>query len=458
MSVHQTTGELGELGRHLRGRVILPGDRDWDESRQPWNRRVNQRPGAVVEPEGPDDMAATVAFAARYGLAVTAQPTGHGAGADLTGTVLLRTGRLREITLDPGRGRALAGAGVRLGDLMAAASPYGLSVPAGSVPSLGVAGYAMFGGVGMLGRTLGFMADHVAAAEVITADGSRIWCDAAEHPDLLWALRGGGGGFALVSRLELRLARLPAIFGGQLVWPAEAAPEVFGAWRSWTASLPEEMTSSAAVVQLPPLPEVPEPLRGRQVTVVTACYAGPADDGENLLRPLKRAAEPLFGTCRPIAPADLSTLAGVPSAPRPTRVRCELLSELPDAAVSAFLRYAPDPGSPQLAAEIRHLGGAYAQPGGDGHQGAIGRTDARYLVEFAGHAAPAEADTAIRGCQAEAGSALAPWATGTILPGFADPSSAADLGRAFPADVRRRLATVKRRYDPGCVLRTSFAF
>lgn len=456
MSVHETTAEIGELARHLRGRVIMPGDQDWDTARRPWNRRVDQRPAAVVEPAGPDDMAATVAFAGRYGLRVTAQPSGHGAGADLADTVLLRTSRLREIALDPERGRALVGAGVRFGDLMTAASPYGLSASAGSVPSLGVVGFAMFGGVGILGRTLGFMADHVAAAEVVTADGSRIRCDAADHPDLFWALRGGGGGSALVTRLELRLARLPEIFGGQLVWPREAAPEVLGVWRSLTQLLPPQMTSSLAMVQLPTLPEVPEPMRGQTVTVVTACYAGPAEDGENLLRPLKRAAEPLWGTCRSLAPADLPTLAGVPWAPRPVSVRSELLSDLPDAAAGAFLRHAPEPGSVQLAGEIRHLGGGYAEKRHDGGSGAIGRTDAQYLVEFVGHAETAEAETAIRGWQGSATSALAPWITGAVLPSFADPSSAADSGRVFPPGVRRRLASVKRRYDPGNTLLASF--
>jgi hypothetical protein len=449
------TAQLGGLARHLRGRVMLPGDRDWDAARQPWNRRVDQRPAAVVEAEVPDDMAATVAFASRYGLRVTVQSSGHGAGDTLEDTILLRTGRLREITVDPGRALARVGAGVRCDELMAAISPHGLAASVGSARDTGVAGYAMFGGVGVLGRSLGFMANQIAAVEAVTADGSPVRCDAATHPDLWWALRGGGGGFALVTRLELRLARLPDLFGGQIAWPLEAAPEVMHAWRCWTQSLPPEMTSSAIVVQLPPLPEVPGPLRGQRVTVVNACYAGPAAEGDSLLRPLTRTAAPLFSSCRPLASADLAMLSGAPAAPLPARIRAELLEDLPGAAVDTFVRHGSlEPGSPLMLAEIRHLGGAYARP--RGNDGAIGRTTARYLLELVGLTPAAEADAAVQEAEQAMTSALARWTTGTILPGFAEPASVTDARRVFPPETRRRLARVKRRYDPGNVLRASF--
>lgn len=472
MTVPHAPAQLAGLARHLRGRLILPGEQDWDTARRPWNRRVDQRPAAIVEPEGAGDMAATVAVAARHGLRVTAQATGHGASDALEDTIVLRTGRLRDITLDPARDRVLVGAGVRCADLMAAIGPHGLAASVGSAADAGVAGYAMFGGVGVLGRTFGFLAHQILAADVVTADGSRLRCDTAAHPDLLWALRGGGGGFALVARLDLRLARVPALFGGQIVWPLDAAPAVFGAWRSWTAGLPPEMTSSVSVIQVPPLPEVPEMLRGRRVTAVTACYAGPADEGAHLLQPLTGAAEPLFSGCRPLAPADLATLHDTPATPTPSRIRSELLTSLPDAAIGEFLRHAGQhPDSPLILAEIRHLGGTYAhlvpepkarQPGdppsgqADG-RGPISHTGAQYLLELVGHAANPEADAAIRGCQQNVAAALAPWTTGTTLPSFADPGT--DTARlAFPAAVRRRLAAVKRRYDPGDVLLTSFPY
>ncbi len=517
MTLHRPAPGLDELARHLRGRMVVPGDPDWDTARLPWNRRVDQRPVAVVVAESAGDMAATAAFAARSGLRVTAQSSGHGAGDTLEDTIVLRTGALREIAIDPDRGRVRVGAGVRCDDLMAAISPHGLAASVGSARDAGVVGYAMFGGVGVLGRALGFMAHQVLAADVVTADGIRLRCDATSHPDLLWALRGGGGGFALVAGLELALARVPALFGGQLAWPLDAAPEVFRAWRSWTAGLPPEMTSSVFVVELPPLPEVPEPLRGRRVTAVTVCYAGsaaggdsllrplsraaaplfsscrplaPADlaalsgapatplpevpeplrgrrvtavtvcyagsaaGGDSLLRPLTRAAAPLFSSCRPLAPADLAALSGAPATPLPARMSSGLLADLPDAAIGELLGHVGQgTGSPLMLAEIRHLGGAFAaQP--PGRHGAIGQTGALYQLELVGFPATSEADEEIRAHQRAVAAALAPWTTGTMLPSFAPPP--ADAARVFPEATRRRLAGVKRRYDPGDVLRTSF--
>jgi FAD/FMN-containing dehydrogenase len=257
----QQSPVLSGLSRQLQGRLLMPGDPDWDTARRPWNLR-DQRPVAIVEPEGADDMAATVTFAGRHGLRVTVQCSGHGAGADLSDVVMVRTSALREISVDPARNVVTVGAGVRSRDLAAALPAHGLAASFGPGPTTGVTAFTMFGGVGVLGRAVGFMANQVIAAEVVTADGTRLRCDANAHPDLLWALRGGGGGYALVTRLELRLDRVPDLFGDQVVWPAGAADGVFGAWRDWTAGLPPEMSSSVGVISLPPLPEVPEPLRG----------------------------------------------------------------------------------------------------------------------------------------------------------------------------------------------------
>ncbi len=454
MTVHHPATRLAGLAPHLRGRLLMPGDPDWDTARQPWNRRIDQRPAAVVMAEDAGDMAATVAFAGRHGLRVTAQSSGHGAGDTLEDTIVLRTGALREITLDPGGNRVRVGPGARCDDLMAAISPHGLAASVGSARDAGVVGYAMFGGVGVLGRALGFAARQVLAADVVTADGTPLHCDATTHPDLLWALRGGGGGFALVTGLDLALARMPGLFGGQLVWPLEAAPEVFGTWRSWTASLPPQMTSSVLAVELPPLPEVPEPVRGRPVTAVIACYAGPAEEGDSLLRPLSHAATPLYNSCRPLIPADLAALSGAPATPLPSRISSALLADLPDTAISQLLRHVgPGSGSPMMLAEIRHLGGAYAaEP--PGRHGAIGHTDARYLLELVGLATTSEADEVIRASQQAVTAALSPWTTGTTLPAFATPP--ADATRVFPERTRHRLATIKHRYDPSNILRTSF--
>jgi FAD/FMN-containing dehydrogenase len=455
MTTQQSAAVLSRLSRHVGGRVLVPGDPGWDTARRPWNLRVDQRPAAIVEPEGAGDIAATSAFASRHGLRVTVQCSGHGAGADLSDTIMVRTSTLREITVDPARNLVKVGAGVRGRDLAAMLPLHGLAASLGSGPTTGVTGFTMFGGLGVLGRAVGFMAHKMVAADVITADGTRLRCDADAHPDLLWALRGGGGGYALVTQLELRLDRVPELFGGQIVWPAAAAPEVLGAWRDWTAGLPPEMSSSAGVISLPPLPEVPEPLRGTRVVAVTACYAGPADRGAATLGQLTaRTPAPMVNACRPLTAADLANLWNVPDTPIPARIRGELLSSLPDEAIGELLRLAEqDPESPIMMAEVRHLGGMLAQDPPDG--GAIGRCEAPYQLELLGLAAIREADETVRHRQGAISAALAGWTTGMILPGFAKPPEDT-AERVYPPATRERLRRVKDRYDPDGVILSSF--
>ena len=456
MTTPVSTTALPGLSRYLRGRLLVPGDAGWDDARTPWNLRVDQRPAAIVEPVGADDLAVTAAFAARHGLRVSVQCSGHGAGADLSGTIVVRTGALREIAVDPARNVVRIGAGVSSRDLADALTPHGLVASLGSAPTAGVVGYTMFGGVGVLGRAVGFMAAKVVAADVVTADGTRLRCDTDAHADLLWALRGGGGGYALVTHLELALERMPELFGGQLVWPAVAAAEVFEAWRDWTSALPPEMTSSAGVITLPPLPEVPEPLRGTRLATVTACYAGPAGRGRAVLGELlARAPAPMLDACRPLAAADLANLWNVPGTPMPARIRGELLSSLPDAAIGELLRLAGSgPESPIMMAEVRHLGGMLAQD--PPRPGAVGRREAPFLLELLGLAVTGEADEAVRRAQNAVSDALAAWSTGTTLPGFAQPPEDT-AERVYPPATREILRRVKDRYDPDGVIVPSFA-
>jgi hypothetical protein len=446
-----------ELASHLHGRVTGPDSPDWDTARMPWNRRIDQRPLLVVDSEGPDDVAATVGYAARHGLQVTVQASGHGAGANMENAILLRTNGLREIIVDPGQQQVRVGAGVTAGELMNALSPHGLALSTGTCSDVGVTGYVMFGGVGVLGRALGFAANQVLGADVITADGSRIRTDAAASEDLFWALRGGGGGFALVTQLDLALAAVPALFGGQLIWPVDAAAEVFDVWASWAPGLREDTTSFACVLQMPPAPQLPEVLRGRRVVMVTVCHAGAADQAMSLVDPITSVGTPLVNSLRPLSVADVGALFGPPVPPAPLRIRSGLVTDLPGAAVREFVaKTGPASGSPLQLAQIRHLGGAFAQPAQQpGGPGAIGHTDAQFLIELVAIAPSQEADAAARGFEASVFAALSPWTSGTTLPSFADPGTD-PASRVFSPATLQRLAEVKHRYDPSNVFCTSF--
>ncbi len=442
-----------DLGRHLRGRLVTAADPEWDRARTPWNRRVDQRPVAVVEAAGADDLAAIVAYAGARGLRVAVQSTGHGASVGLEDTILVRTHSLRDITIDRPRARAVVGPGVALRDLLNAVDPVGLVFSPGSAADVGVVGYVLFGGVGLLGRQFGFAANHVLGAEVVTADGSWARADATTNPELFWALRGGGGGFALVVRLELALQAIPELFGGQLLWPAERALEVFHAYRDWTVGLPESVTSIAAMVRLPPLAQLPEALRGRHLVGVTICHTGDAHEAAGLLAPLRALGPPLVDNCRPLRPAGLATLHGVPTVPLPARIPSTLLGSLPPATIGRLVDQVTPADAPLIAVELRHLGGAYARPRPD--HGATGAIAAPYLLELVGLAPTPEADHQVGAYHQQVSDALAEWTAGTTLANFADP--AAECHRVFDAATRDRLAAAKRRYDPADVLHTSFA-
>src|SRR5215470_7299069 len=219
-------------GSSLAGKVLLPGDDGFNEARQAWNLAVDQRPAAVVFPESAAEVAAAIRYAADRGLRVAAQSTGHNAGplGVLDDTVLLRTGRMRGIQINPRTRTARAEAGVVWLDVVQAAAQHGLAALAGSSPDVGVTGYTLGGGLSFLGRKYGLAAINVLAAEVVLADGRLVRADAEHETDLFWALRGGGGSFGVVTALEFRLFPHNQAYAGALWYPIERAAEVLHAW------------------------------------------------------------------------------------------------------------------------------------------------------------------------------------------------------------------------------------
>lgn len=465
---------LDGLRRSVRGRVIAPFEDGWDQVRQPWNRRVDQRPAAVVDLVESADVVTTVRYATDHGLRVSTQAVGHQAGVPLEESLLIRTSRWRELTVSPERRRATVGPGARWGDLLAATDPMGLTGLTGTSNGVSVTGYSLHGGAGPLGRRFGFAANDVVGAEVVTADGQVVRTDATSHPELFWALRGGGGGFGIVVSLEVRLHPAPQLYGGQLLWAAEHARTVLAAWSQWAGDVPPEPSSMAAVVTLPPFPAVPQELRGRTVVGVTLCHLGDRQEAERLVAPLREAAPVMADALRPLRIGDLGFLRFEPPEPVPVRMRADLLSDLPGAAVDAIVDAiglgggpgdapggrpgsgpgGPGSGSPLTVVEVRHLGGAFASfdPG----HGALGPVEAPFMIEAVGFAATPDQDAAVVAGQGALTRALEQWRTGTTLPSFADPTR--DSGRVFSPATRDRLRDVKGHYDPAGTLVPTFSF
>src|SRR5215216_4810366 len=287
----ETGLDVGPLRNLLDGDVVAPGDVEWDEARLAWNLAIGQNPAAVVLAESAADVAATVAFAKAHALRVAPQGTGHGAAAigDMSDTILLKTERMRGVTIDPERRIARAEAGTIWIEVVEAAAEFGLAALAGSSPDVGVVGYTLGGGLSWLARKHGFGSNHVTAVELVTADGRLVRATRENEPDLFWAVRGGGGAFGVVTAIEFNLFPISEVYAGILFFPVERAHEVLRAWRAWTDDdLPEEMTSVGRILQLPPVPNIPEPLRGNSFVIVEAIYSGDDfDAARRLLEPLR---------------------------------------------------------------------------------------------------------------------------------------------------------------------------
>jgi hypothetical protein len=435
--------DLEPLRAHLDGDAVGPADEGWDEARLAWNLAVDQRPAAVVLPESAADVAATVTFAREHGLRVAPQGTGHGAAAlgSLDGTILLKTERLRGVTIDPVARTARAEAGAVWLEVVEAAAEHGLAALAGSSPDVGVVGYTLGGGLSWLARKHGIGANQVTAIEVVTASGDLVRTDWANEPDLFWALRGGGGSFGVVTAIEFNLLPIEEVSAGILWYPVDRAVEVLKAWRAWTDGLPDEMTSVGRILQFPPIPEIPEPVRGQSFVVVQAIWLGEHAEGERLLEPL-RALGPVLDTVGPTPVSELWRLHMDPEQPVPAVGDGGMLDDVDDHLIDLFVEQVV--GAPILSAEIRHLGGAVARR--SSQHGAIDAWEAPFITYAVGMAPTPEHGAAVHAAVAALRERIAPWESEHTYLNFAeDRRSAATL---FSSASYHRLRRIKAIVDP----------
>jgi hypothetical protein len=438
------THTLGELRPHLGDRIVGPEDPGWDEARMAWNLAVDQHPAAVARPESADDVAAVVEVAREQGLRVAPQGTGHGASprASLERSVLVDMSRMNAVEIDPGRRRVRLQAGAQWQHVTGPAAEHGLAGLSGSAGDVCVTGYALGGGAGWMARRYGMAAGSIRAAEVVTVDRGPVRTDAENEPDLFWALRGGGGSFGVVTELELELFPVRELYAGVMFWPQDRAAEVLGAWREWTATVPDEMTSLGRLLNFPPFEEIPEPLRGRSFVVVEAAWLGDEAGGSEQLAPL-RELRPDMDTFATITPPGLAGLHMDPPEPVPGGGDGMLLGDLPGAAIDALVATAgPGTASPLASIEIRHLGGAVGRPGAD--HGALGAIDAPYLLFAVGPAMTPEMMAAVVERVEAVQTALSQWDGGRLLTFTERPGETA---RMFAGDAYRRLRDVKAAYD-----------
>jgi len=436
---------LGELS--ISGHVAWPGDADWDQARAAWNLASDRQPAAVAFVESAEDVAKTIDFASRHGLKVTGRGTGHGAVAigALEQTVLIRTERMRGVEIDERAQSARVEAGVLAMELGAAAQAKGLCSLPGSAPDVGVIGYTLGGGLSWLGRRYGFACNRVEAIELVSADGEIRRVDAEHDSDLFWALRGGGGCYAIVTALHVALLPIAELYAGIMIFPAELGAGAIRAYRDWTATAPEEITSIVRFLRPPPLPNVPEPLRDRPLITIDAAYAGQQAQGEAAIAALREIGEPILDTFAQIPAEALSKIHMDPEQPVPGLGHHALISELPDEAIDAFVgAVGPEAGSPLLLAELRHIGGALGRAGENA--GALAKLDADFLMFAIGLPMTPELGQAIDGYLDHLDETMTPWRADGGYFNFAERSCAIDA--ILPADTHEKLLAVKRRWDP----------
>jgi hypothetical protein len=440
--------DLEGLRAAVAGQVFEPGQAGYDQARQAWNLAVDERPSLVVVAGSAVGVAQAIRYARAHGMRVAPQGTGHGAAPlePLGGAMLLRTTRMRKVDIDPAARTARAQAGAVWADVVVPAAEHGLTGLAGSSLDVGVTGYTLGGGIGWLARRHGLAANSVTAAELVTPDGDLVRADAGHEPDLFWAIRGGGG-VGVVTALEMRLYPVGELYAGDLFFPITRAAEVLHAWRDWTATVPDDVTSIAHLLRLPPAPELPEPLRGRAFAILEAAYLGDADTGAELTGPLRRLG-PERDTFAMIPPSALGQLNLDPPQPAPGEGNGAFLADFPAAAIDALLTVAgPDATTPPDSVEIRHLGGALARPvPGGGAQPSI---DASYLLYAAAVPTPGLPGPARAHAQAVK-DALAPWHASYDYYNFED--TPAPAAAVLPPASFRRLQQIKTARDPDQVI------
>jgi len=427
------------------GPVFRPGDTGFDAEHRSLNQTVEHRPELVVGATCAEDIVSAVRFAIDGGLSVGVQSTGHGLAVP-AGGVLISTRRMKEISVDHVARTARLGAGVQWQDVLPITARHGLAPLNGSSPHVGVMGYTLGGGVGLLGRRYGYAADHVRWIDVVTADGQLRHVDAHQDPDLFFALRGGQGNYGVATQIEIDLFPVATLFGGGLYFAAADAAELLHTYRAWTRHVPEAMSSSVMLSTYPELSGVPDPLRGKYIAHLRIAYSGAPDEGETMIAPFRRLPPPLLDTLTRLPYRSVGTIHHEPIAPYKVFESGSYLGELDDAAVDTILGHAgPDAGVAVLC-ELRHHCGAYRRA--PTMPNAVGGRDAEFTFYLGSQIDP-ETMAKDRQVHGEFHEAIRPWATGTAMLNFLGVGTARDRVRAaYTPETYERLRDIKTDVDP----------
>lgn len=433
----------------LMGKVNFATDSSYETARLAWNRVIDQHPEMIVFPESAADVVEALTFASQRSLPIAVQCTGHGLKRAANGALLINTSRMQSLRIDPQTQTAWVGAGVKWGTVLAQAQQHGLAPLLGSSPDVGAVGYSLGGGLGWLARKYGMCSDSVLQFEVVTPDSVLRQASPTENSDLFWALRGGGGGFGVVTGMEIRLFPVSQVYAGNLMYPAGQAKEVFQRFRSWVTSTPDELTTSIVLMNFPPLPELPPVLSGKTYAIVRGCYSGAAADGEALLAYWRDWQTPVIDNFKTIPFAQAATISQDPEAPGLYPMTGAWLNDLSDETADILIQHTlPEGGPPPVVfSEVRLAGGAIARV--DPDSSAYTNRDEQYFWNSVGFAFAPEMVEPIKSHLARMHTALAPHQSGKTYMNFVEGDESRRRTRdGFSEQAYQRLQAVKAKYDP----------
>jgi len=378
-----TSEQLDDLDSRVRGRLLRAGEEGWEDAVRVWNGMAAVTPALVAQPTSAHEVAATVRFARNHGLLLSVKGGGHNiAGIAIAeGGLTLDLSRMRDVVVDPDAKLVHVGPGCLLGEVDQATQAHGLATVLGFVSETGVAGLTLGGGFGYLARRFGWTVDNLAEVEVVTADGAIRTANRDQHPELFWALRGGGGNFGVVTRFSFRLHEVgPTITGGLIVWSAERADEVLAAYRDLTESAPRELTAAAIVRLAPPAPFLPQVWHGKPIAGIQVCHSGANAAAD--LAPVRALGNPIVDL---VTPKPYVAMQSMLNAMEPKWLhrywKAEFLPGLSSEFLDAFRSSALRVTSPLSQSIIFHVAGALNDHEDD--DGAVGNRDAHYIGGFA---------------------------------------------------------------------------
>ncbi|HVM25679.1 MAG TPA: FAD-binding oxidoreductase [Candidatus Limnocylindrales bacterium] len=444
LRVAPVPSDLDGLAAALRGRLLRPTDAAYQADHLVWNAAAQGTPVAIARAADAIDVATTVDYAREAGLEIAVRSGGHSLAGHSTGDGVLVVDMrdLRGLHVDLDGGLVWAGAGLTAGEVTTALAEYGMAVPFGDTATVGIAGLTLGGGIGWLARKHGLAIDSLAAAELVTADGQVLTASAEDHPDLFWALRGGGGNFGVVTRFCYRLSAVGDVLGGALVLPATR--NVLRSLVPIATSAPEELTTIGFLMAAPPAPFVPEEHHGKPSLVLMFVYAGDPAEGHRAIAPFLQVAEPYAVAAMPMPYPGIYEFTREGEARAASTTRSVFLDTLDDASVDAILsafEVAPEAAMIQL----RAFGGAMGRVPADATAFAH-RAAAAQVTIINPFLDPVQTEAAVSWNRALY-AALEPRSAGVYV-NFLENEGQARVRQAYPAPTYRRLAGIKRRYDP----------